>query len=205
MSDALEQHRMNCEEMKLAGMIWWLILWHASCEGKLEIPLRQNWLSSELASAIIDDASRMKCFFLWEHDGEGNECVQDFGEESQLNDAMDECEKNHPYAFNGSTIESEMRALLKRFVHYEFQSAQNEKDWISELRLFHENNTPRTMRQIVFTPNREMYERADMYLHTVQPSFEWWAIVSEWYRKIARLMYPYIERDVAYIKSHYSW
>ena len=198
MVDALEQHRKNSEEMELAGMIWWLILWHASDEGKLEIPSEQQWLSCELVAVLFEMLTGVELWFSWRHNIAGSECQHEWNEwPDELNEMLRMIKEG-----DGS-VYGNMPILLKRFVRYEFNSQHDEKDFVSELKLFHEDHTPRPIGRSRFVPCSEIYTQAVGGLLRFTSAHH--SDVCEWCRKIGMLMRKYIERDVAYIKAHYSW
>ncbi len=200
--DAIDLHKKECEEMKLAAMLWWLMIWHASGQGRaFRLPRESQWLSSELVAALQGDVTGDVYLYSWRHDASGDEHPHDWRDwPKDLNDDLDELERKFPHMFR-STIEGELRALMKRFVRYEFDGPDSD----SELNRFHMNCTELSSGRSTFAPQREIFEQADTYLHRTQPSFEWWGIASEWCRTIGALMRPSIERDVVYIKKHYSW
>ena len=203
MTNALERYKKECEEMKLAAMVWRLILWHACDEGRFEIPTEQEWLSSELVAAIGEDVTGTKIFFSGRHDWSGQEYNQDFGWQDRLNDILESCEEVFHNKFDGSTPEGILRALLKRFVHYTFHSDHDEKGYTSELKLLIENDPAIARGRSLFIPHREMAMKSIRFLG--EQGVDVYAGAMEWCSRIGLLMQPYIARDVAYIEKHYSW
>lgn len=204
MMDALEQHRKNCEEMKLAAMVWWLILWYASDEGTTKIPTQHEWLTSELVSTVFEELTGGRIWYSWQHNEDGEEQSHPWNEwPIWFNEEMVRCERYHRNKFDGFDTESRMRKLLKRFVYQLFQYDRSDKWYTSELVLFHENHKPFPSGRSQFKPHREMYEKAKSELFKQLPLR--YEEVCEWCRKIGTLMRPYIERDIVYIKKHYSW
>lgn len=197
--DALEKHIKNCKDMKLAGMVWWLILWFASDEGKLEIPSEQEWLTCELVAALIEESRGEKFHYSWRHDFDGSERDHPWNEWPEKLNAMAKMMPNR----RGKSAEKNLRVLLKRFVAYQFQSAHDEKWYDSELKHFHANTTPTTAGSSRFVPYREMAQKSILFLGTQGTDVYTGAM--KWCEKIGTLMRPYIERDVAFIKSHYYW
>ena len=208
MSDILEQHRKKYEEMRLAAMIWWLILWYASNEGELEIPSEHEWLICELAATLIEEATAKQFWYSWQHDDANHECTQEWDVwPDRLNTELDRCAQYNPMKFDGWDFDSRLRKYLKQFVQQTFQCAHSEKWFISRLRWFHEeySTTQVTINRARarFTPHYEMYRRAidELPRHT----FEQYEDACEWCRRLGIIMRKYIERDIAYIKAHYSW
>lgn len=206
--NVLEEYRRECEEMRLAGMIWWLVLWYASDEGRLEIPSEQQWLACELVATLIEEVEDRKFYYSWRHDRTNREQVQEWDEwPSYVNAQLDKCRTRNPNAFSDASVEGQMRDLLKRFVQYKFSSDHDEKDWMSELKIFHEQAMANSCRQSKIVPRRELYDKADKHLCSIkgQRSKEFWCALPSWCREIGVIMRPYIERDLAYIRKHYSW
>lgn len=213
MSDILERHRKECEDMKLAAMIWWLILWYASEEGKIEIPSEQEWLVCELVASLIEEATGEKFWYSWRYDEFERECDHQWNEwPERINIEINRCARHQHAKFNGSDPKSIVRGLLKRFVQQRFAYERSEKWYDSDLKVFHENATPTTYGRSTFKPHREMHNSALAFvsiygmrlgLDRVEPIVE---LITDWLARVGIcIMRPYIERDVAYIKKHYSW
>ncbi|KKR12075.1 MAG: hypothetical protein UT41_C0003G0002 [Candidatus Wolfebacteria bacterium GW2011_GWC2_39_22] len=197
-----EMHKQR-EEMRLAARVWWLILWHASKEGTKEIPTQYEWLSSELVAALFEELTERKFWYSWQHSETGKEESHAWNVwPLRLNTELEQCERYHQRKFDGGDIESKLRKVLKWFVWQNFQFERSDKSYDSELNLFHTNNTPFPSGNSRFKPCRDMYEKAvsDVLLYTSANHTE----VCEWCRKIALLMQPYIDRDMAYIRKHRS-
>ena len=151
--------------MRLAAMVWWLILWYASDEGELEIPSEHEWLTCELIATLVEEATEEKFWYSWRHNGSGREHHHQWNEwPNVLNGEMDRCDKYHRTRFDGWNLESRFRKWLKRFVWQSFQSDSGEKGYVSELKLFHIHNTPTSFGYSRFKPHREMYDKASSEL-----------------------------------------
>lgn len=209
MSDVLERYRKECEEMQLAAMIWWLIIWYASDEGNPEVPSEQEWLSCELVATIAEEMTGEKFQYSWRHDEFGRERHQQWDVWPEYLNRVMERFPQYPQYHPGATA-SKCKALdlLKRFVKYQFAFERDEKWYASELRTFHRGNTPTTFGCSRFVPHREMHNRALWYLteHMAELGFDRIELVTDWLSRIGmQIMRPYVERDIAYIKKHYSW
>lgn len=204
MDDALDEYHKECGEMRLAAMIWWLILWYTSDEGRLEIPSEQQWLTCELVAALIEEVEGKKFYYSWRHDRTNKEQAQEWDEwPSYVNGQLDKCRAVNPNAFGATAIEGRLRDLIKRFARYKVERVHSEKDWMSELRIFHEQIAAKLCRRSTCIPDREMHTKAvgELLRYTSAHHAE----VCGWCREIGKIMRPYIERDVAFIKKHYAW
>jgi hypothetical protein len=200
----LDDCKKKDAEMRLAAKIWWLILWYASDEGRLEVPSEQEWLTWELAASIIDEVSGEKFRYSWGYDADRHPRSQSWNEWPEtLNDEMVECERHYYISFDKKTHEGRLRDLMRRFVWQDGKREGTETRYDSELKLFHEQSVRSVRRRPRFKPCGEMYVDAMGELFRLVPDHH--AEVSEWCRKIAKIMRPHVERDVAFIKKHYSW
>lgn len=203
MKNVMERHRKRCEEMQFAGMIWWLILWYATDEGRREVPAEHQWLSCELAAALIESSTKEQVRYSWRYDHAGNVCLHQWDVWPK---EMNRLLQSAPMR-KGSTAEKRLQLLMRRFVTQWFVHGHGEKDYSSELTWFHESNTPRQITRARFIPSKEMYDKADACMCESKGRYtaQFWCVLPGWIRDIATLMRPHIERDVAYIKQHYSW
>ncbi len=209
MSGALERHLRECNEMRLAGMIWWLILWYASDGGEVYIPSEQGWLSCELGATIVEEVTGEKQWYSWRHDEFDRECHHDWREWPEMvNAKLENCERHNHSAFDGSKPKSMVLGLLKRFVRYRLEYGRSDMWYGSDLKVFHEHTTPIISGRSTFRPHREMYNRAMAYLrdHGSILGFDQVELLTDWIGRLGMMvMRPYVDRDVAYIKKNYQW
>lgn len=208
MSEELERQKKECEEMSLAAMVWWMMLWYASDEGKIELPSEQEWLSSELVATIIEEVTEEKFRYSWRHSEAGRVKIQQWNAWPEyLNRAVERKPRKLPYSFEPDHPKCRVLDLLRRFVKYHFVHADDKKWYGSALRSFHEENTPVTQGCSRFLPSREMYFRAMEYVSEciADLGFDRMESLTDWLRGIGiQIMRPCIRRDTTYIRAHKS-
>ncbi|OGM94079.1 hypothetical protein A2524_04125 [Candidatus Wolfebacteria bacterium RIFOXYD12_FULL_48_21] len=198
MADQSAEVSEQDKDMQLAAMLWWQIIWYASHEGRSEIPSQQEWLSCELAAAIIDEISRKPHWVSWRHNEKNMEIARSRGWQTRLTQALDACVLSDL----GSNWIKPFKLLIQ-FVRYE---PGDGGEYDSALRMFHEENVLRNPGHSTFIPHQETYRRARYHIDNESglSPLERFHVTTAC-EVIGGCMRLYIERDLAYIKRNYTW
>ena len=185
-------------DMQLAAMLWWLTIWYASDNGMDIVPSQQEWLSSELAAAIIKNVTGKEWWGSWRHDESGQVVSQHRGWQLHLGQALDACDQQQ----GRPEVYKKLVGLLIQFVRYRHQG---NGEYTSMLE-FYNNSALYNSARSTFIPHQETFRRAQQYISSMSGLCELECFHAQAICKnLAIDMRPYIKRDLAYIKKNYTW
>lgn len=194
MGNGIKQYQNHDEDMRLAAMLWWQILWYASDKGRKKIPSEHDWLSSELVAAMVKATTGKQWWVSSRHDESGAIVLCVHGWWSQLGQALDN--NVLPKKFGRWT---RVFRLLAEFVRYD-------RSGNSQLELFHKNNVLHNTGCSTFIPHQETFRISEQHIKNASGLNGWNQIVyGKACEMLGEFMQPYIERDLAYIKKNYLW
>lgn len=194
MEEEVEQYRERSEDMKLAAMLWWQILWHASGGGINRIPSEHGWLSCELIAAIVKMTTGKQWWVSPRHNEAGERThyfrAWHYHQWQPLDDQA---------SFKEFGRWARVLELLSEFVRYD-------RNGDSQLKRFHENNALHNIGCSTFIPHQEILRLSKQYIENESGLSLWDQIAyGKACEKLGECMQPFIERDIAHIRNNYSW
>lgn len=195
MEEDVEQRKKHDEDMRLAAMLWWQILWHASGGGRNKIPSQHKWLSFELVAAIVKMTKGKQWWASPRHNASGVEVHQVRAWQNLLGaEVFDDQDLFKEFGRWARVLE-----LSVDFVRYDY--GEN-----SLLKWFHETNALHNPGCSTFIPHQEIFRISKQYIENESGLSTWDQIAyGKACETLGECMQPFIERDIAYIRKNYSW